>query len=303
MNPKIISLHERAMSVSISYRRLEGELIEILQQMEDLKGHREFGFTSLYDYATKKLKLSEDIANTLIRLARKSKEIPLLKEKIQSREIQISNAKAIAPIITPANQTEWLEKASLLSKRELEKEIFAQFPKEEVKERVKPINAARSELRIGISHELEEQLRRVQDLLSQKMGKHATLEETLEKMTQEFLERSDPIKKAERLEQRAKKLNEPSQETRTLPAPGRMNLPEQSEIRRTNRVPIPASLRHQIVLRDRNQCTYLHPQNRERCSQKRWLDTHHIIPVSQGGEDSVENLTTLCQSHHSLIHN
>ncbi len=136
MNPKIISLHERAVNVSTSYRRLEGELIEILQQMEDLKGHREFGFTSLYDYAHKKLKLSEDIATTLIRLARKSKEVPLLKEKIQAREISISNAKAIAPIITPANQAEWLDKASQLSKRELEREVFAQFPKEDEQERV-----------------------------------------------------------------------------------------------------------------------------------------------------------------------
>ncbi len=68
---------------------------DILQQMEELKAHREFGFTSLYDYARKKLKLSEDIATTLIRLVRKSKEVPLLKEKIQSREIQISNAKVL----------------------------------------------------------------------------------------------------------------------------------------------------------------------------------------------------------------
>ncbi len=129
MNQKIISLHERAMTVSASYTRLEGELIEILQQMEELKGHQEFGFTSLYDYAHRKLKLSEDIATTLIRLARKSKEVPLLKEKIQSREILISNAKAIAPIITPANQAEWLDKAAQLSRRELDREIFAQFPR------------------------------------------------------------------------------------------------------------------------------------------------------------------------------
>ncbi len=136
MNSAIISLHKRAITVATSYRKLEGELIDILQQMEDMKAHRELGFTSLYDYALKELKLSDDIAATLIRLARKSKEIPLLKEKIQTREIPISHAKAIAPILTPTNQAEWLDKAAQLSKRELEKEIFAQFPSEDEQERV-----------------------------------------------------------------------------------------------------------------------------------------------------------------------
>ena len=28
------------------------------------------------------------------------------------------------------------------------------------------------------------------------------------------------------------------------------------------------------------------------------LDPHHIIPVSQGGDDVVENIITLCRKHH-----
>ncbi len=166
-----------------------------------------------------------------------------------------------------------------------------------MKERVKPVNATRSELRMGISHELEEQFRRVQDLLSQKMGKHASLENALETMIQEFLERNDPIKKAERVTQ---KMN-------TLSVPGRMNTLEQSGIRNevpttSNRIPIPASLKHQIVLRDRGQCSHHNPLNQQRCSQRRWLDIHHIMPVSQGGENTLSNLITLCKEHHLRIH-
>ena len=32
------------------------------------------------------------------------------------------------------------------------------------------------------------------------------------------------------------------------------------------------------------------------------LDVHHIIPVSEGGDDSPKNLITLCRNCHKKIH-
>ncbi|MBI2605974.1 MAG: HNH endonuclease [Deltaproteobacteria bacterium] len=39
-----------------------------------------------------------------------------------------------------------------------------------------------------------------------------------------------------------------------------------------------------------------------RCEQKRWLQVHHIKPVSLGGGNTLENLTTLCSGHHRMRH-
>ena len=64
----------------------------------------------------------------------------------------------------------------------------------------------------------------------------------------------------------------------------------------TSRTPIPSQLRHQVNLRDQGKCS------EPGCNQERWLETHHIIPVSQGGQNTLENLKTLCFSHHKLEH-
>ncbi|OYZ10966.1 MAG: hypothetical protein B7Y39_19920, partial [Bdellovibrio sp. 28-41-41] len=38
------------------------------------------------------------------------------------------------------------------------------------------------------------------------------------------------------------------------------------------------------------------------CGQSRWVHFHHIQPVANGGENTAENLVTLCSSHHRLWH-
>jgi hypothetical protein len=67
------------------------------------------------------------------------------------------------------------------------------------------------------------------------------------------------------------------------------------------REPIPAALLHQVNLRDHRRCTESLPDG-SRCNQSRWIEIHHKTPVSQGGENTLENLTTLCSAHHRLWH-
>jgi len=73
---------------------------------------------------------------------------------------------------------------------------------------------------------------------------------------------------------------------------------KQTQIKRPHR---PAELDHQIQLRDQGQCAEKDFQG-NRCTQTRWLDVHHIIPVEHGGLDTLENLITLCRSHHRMVH-
>lgn len=67
------------------------------------------------------------------------------------------------------------------------------------------------------------------------------------------------------------------------------------------RKPIKASVIHQVHLRDEGQCTYYDKQGR-RCSSRRFLETHHKKPVSQGGDNSFDNLRLLCSGHHKVCH-
>ena len=50
-------------------------------------------------------------------------------------------------------------------------------------------------------------------------------------------------------------------------------------------------LRHQAILRDRGQCV--------KCGSLERLEVDHILAVSLGGANNIENLQTLCRACHA----
>src|SRR5690606_23811912 len=150
------------------YRRSEGELILALQQVDAKKVYRRLGFNSLHDYVTRHLKLPSGTASGFIAVARKSVQIPELQREIFQGNLSVSMAKRVTRVITPENKTHWIEKAKSSTQRELEEAVAEIDPQMAVPERLKPVSGNRTELRVGLSREVEARLRRVQDLLSQK---------------------------------------------------------------------------------------------------------------------------------------
>jgi hypothetical protein len=62
---------------------------------------------------------------------------------------------------------------------------------------------------------------------------------------------------------------------------------------RTRRIPL--SLRRAVGARDGG-CRW------PGCTQRRFVDVHHVEFVSRGGRTVLSNLTTLCRRHHRLVH-
>ncbi|MBY0470573.1 HNH endonuclease [bacterium] len=278
------TLHERAVALVKTYLRAETELISTLQEIDHCKGYREYGFKSLFDYV-RSLGLSESVAYNFITISRKAVQVPALKEMIQEQEISLSNAKVIVSILTPENQDKWLQAAAQLPKRELEKAIAKEFPEKSGKETTRYVAEERVELKLGISEALLKKLKRIQDLESKKTA--ASLEQTLEAMADLYLQKNDPLEKANRSKPVA-----PARvcaEVRTSPSE-----------RWKNRRRYAAPLKHAIQKRDQAQCT--HVNEGKRCQERRWLDIHHLKPLSQGGETTLSNLALLCRGHHQLLH-
>ncbi|MCB9084872.1 MAG: HNH endonuclease [Bdellovibrionaceae bacterium] len=74
-------------------------------------------------------------------------------------------------------------------------------PQNEIQEKVaihQQPRAVRVQLQVGISEKLMIKIRRAQDLMSQKTKKPANLEITMESMVDLYLEKHDPLKRAER---------------------------------------------------------------------------------------------------------
>jgi hypothetical protein len=288
-------LHKRALVVTKEMTKYEVELLEILEGIDRRKGFMEFGYSSLFQYVVEELGLSEARAYNFISVTRKSREVPALVESIKKGKLSVSKARKISSVLTKSNQDIWITKAEVLSQKLLEREVAKENPKLQTPEISKYIAGDRLELKMGLSEKVFEQLKRAQDLLSQREKKAANFEDTLAEVLGVYLDRKDPVKKAE-------KKNPSKGVFLSAPALRKRKIRKQLVARRVTRAPIPAAIQHEVFKRDKGKCQFRFQGLGKPCGRGRWIHLHHIKPVSQGGEHSEQNLTTLCSAHHRLVH-
>jgi HNH endonuclease len=193
--------------------------------------------------------------------------------------LPLSHARRIVSVIDKDNQDHWLGLATSLSEKNLRREVARVRPEEEERAQFRPIRDGRTLLQMGISWKLEDKLKRICDLLSQRLRRPVNQEEAMDYLADGFLEKEDPIQKAERnklcVHTKPEKIR-----------PGRFTS---------------ASTKHAVNLRDRGRCVFIYPDG-TRCEEERWIERHHPIPVAQGGLSTEDNLETLCSFHHRYLH-
>jgi 5-methylcytosine-specific restriction endonuclease McrA len=278
-------IHQKAVEAARRFKKAEADLISVLQEVESSKTFVKLGYTSLFQYVVHSLQLSESVASNFITVSRKAKEFPALQAAIDDGKITVSKARKVTAVLTPENQEEWMDKAIELPQRKLEEQVAIVAPETKVQNGVKAIAEDLSQLKVGISKKLEEKLRRVQDLESQRTRRAVKLSETLEALVDLYLEKKDPVKKAERVLKR----------DADACVARHANQADQSDTG-----PIPAKTEHQVNLRDGGRCA--HFEDGKRCENRRWLEIHHIVPREHGGTNVLENLITLCSAHHRMEH-
>jgi hypothetical protein len=296
------SLHEKALSLAMQYKTLQMGLLDVLQEIDATKAFKHLGFGSLWEYCRWGLTLSESDASAFIRVARKSVEVPELKRAVREGRINLSAAKRVASVVTAENKNEWLKKASELSQRELEMAIAEQDPKALVRDRIKPLREDKLELKCCISLESERLIRRVQDIESQRRRENVDLEQALIAMAQAYLRANDPVERAKR-----QKMRRCSHKGGVLSLSSETTKPENGADRasppvfRSIRTPMPQAVTHAVNRRDEGRCVWTDPRGK-RCESRRFVELHHIQPLSHGGKHDVQNIATVCKGHHQAIH-
>ena len=313
-------LHERALHIAGEYLRREAELISILQDLDRARTHLHYQMPSLFAYATKLLKLSDSVALTLISIARKSAQVPELKTAIEEKKITITNARRIVPVLNAANKSEWLEKAATLTQVKLEQELAKSFPQQAAPARVRYKNESLGRLEIDLSLSTLEQLKRVQEILSQKKKAHVDAATALDAALDEFIAKHDPLEKAKRaIERKAAQKKDStdervpemdgqqaesentSQKTRVEPVARPVVITNPTSVISAKRIRFDAATKHGLTTRDGAQCAHMEPDG-TRCTARHWLHIHHIKEVARGGTNNLNNLKTLCFAHHKIIH-
>jgi hypothetical protein len=287
-------IHEQALKCAREFKHAEAALLKTVMMADRERVFVALGYGSLFEYCVKALGLSESVAYALISVGRKAREVPELGQKIEQGELSVSKAKKVAAVLTPENQSQWLALATSSSSREIERAVAQASPQASVRERAQYVAAECLKLQLGVSEDLMNRLRRVQDLESTRQKKTVSLEGVFEVFVEEYLQKHDPVEKAERVSRR--------------PLRGAVTRLALKEIQSENssrelvRTSIPAGVRHAVQLRDQGRCTYVHPGSGERCTSRRFLHLHHKKSVNGNGAHSPENMTLLCSAHHSDHH-
>jgi hypothetical protein len=196
-------IHEHAVAKAARYLVAEAELLSAIIEVDRSKLYEKFGETYLTPYCVKYLNLSEDVAPIFVRVARKSLQVPELELAVQEG-LQITKAKTIASVIDQSNKAEWIEKARTLSKEKLEREVAAVNPSALRVEKAKPTGPDRVRVEFEVSFEDAEILKRARELMSQKKNKQAQIGETYATALRDWVDREDPVRKAERAQERKK---------------------------------------------------------------------------------------------------
>ncbi len=278
------TIHNLALVRANNYKRAESELLESIEHVDKERVYLEHGHTSTFGYVVNILKLSESVASNFMAVTRKSAQVPELRQAIQSGELTVSKARKITSVLDSQNQAHWIGLAKSLPQAKLEKEVAKSFPQFAIAEKIKPVCENRMLMQVGISEELHNMIKRVQDLESQRTKTPVNIEQALKSSLIEYLDRHDPIEKAKRSEQRQQHVL-------------RQKRARQGEPNRY----LSAQIKHAITLRDQARCTHTN-QDGIRCENRRWLETHHIKQISFGGTNELTNLTTLCSVHHKDKH-
>ncbi len=315
---QISILHKEALRIAGELRRNEYLMIEVLQKIDHHKIYRYMGFKSLFQYAVYGLKLSENRAYNFILISRKASKIDRFQQALRESEISLSQARRLSAVVTKTNSEEWIKKAKTLSQRGLERAVAKENPKTLIQEGTRFISENILELKAALGADTERLVSRVQDLLSQTLGRAASWDETLKAMAKLYIERKDPVVKASRCLRKSIKdqiqgedkeksyegtlsvaKEDSPDETKSQSQVASKDLAQRQAFSRTRaaaRTPAPAQLKHQVNLRDKGKCRI------EGCGDSRWTDMHHLIPVHKGGPNTLENLITLCRSHHQMEH-
>ena len=61
---------------------------------------------------------------------------------------------------------------------------------------------------------------------------------------------------------------------------------------------IPLEIKNAVWERDQGHCAFV-ARNGRQCSERRWIEFHHVVPFAWGGESTVENIELRCRTHNA----
>ena len=298
-------------------RRATASLIASLAELDARRLYLAEGCSSLFTYCTQVLHLSEHAAYGRIEAARVARKYPVVLERLEAGDLTLTTIGLLAPRLTEENYEHLFETARRKSKRDVEHlvatlrpqpvvpSVVRKLPQPTAAQRlegvhtraanqlltpsstaalsapamtepkaapplVTPITAEHYKVQFTVSREAFEKLRRVQDLMRHTCP-NGDVGIVFERALTLLLQHLEETKLA--------LVSRPQRPRSSTPASRR----------------IPSAVRRAVWLRDTGQCAFI--GTRGRCTERGFLEFHHVVPFADGGTATVDNIQLRCRAH------
>ena len=287
------------------------------------------GYGSLFNYCVEALRLSEDATCNRISVARASRRFPAILEALAAGQMSLTSVRMLSPHLTDENWRTVLARAGGQSLREIEALIAELAPRPDVPSSVRKLPATvvsppadstteqresettasapsapsigtplsspparrpmiemtspeRYRIQFTIGKEGHDKLRRLQTLLRREIpdGDPAAIVDHALTLLLEKVERKKLAVVAKPRPARPIRPGTDTQDWRTIPSSR----------------DIPDDVKRASWRRDGGQCAFVSADG-HRCTERTFLEFHHVIPYAKGGRATVDNISLRCRRH------
>ncbi len=305
------ALHARLKHFAGRERDATVELVGHLAELDGRKTHLGEGPGSVYTYCRDVLGHSEDAAWNRAATAGAVRIYPVILGWLADGSLNVTTVRILRPVLTPENHLAVLTEARRRSKREVEVIAARLNPKPDVPSTIRklpapasvslplngtllqagdrpappsvappatpvhrpviaPLTPERYRLQFTVSKETHDKLRHVQDLLCREIPN------------------GDPAA----IFDRALDLLVHEVEKKKLAATTKPRPPRETK---SGSRDVPAHVRRAVWKRDGGRCAFA--GNSGRCTERRYLEWHHVQPFGHQGPATVENISLRCRAH------
>jgi len=306
------ALLDRLKVLAVRERDATVELVAHLAELHGRRTHLGEGPGSLYEYCRRELGLSEDAAYNRDAAARAVRRYPVILDRLANGSITLTTVRLLGPVLTPENHLALLAEAKHRSRREVELIVRRLDPQPDVPSSIRklpvpapvagpplpsvtqqnlvpvspaptvlqpppvqrpfiaPLTPERYRVQFTVSKETHDKLRRAQDLLRREIRD------------------GDPGA----IFDRALTLLLRDVEKKKMAATSRPRRPRETK---DGSRAIPAHVRRAVWRRDDGRCAFV--GTRGRCTERAFLELHHVTPFGHQGPATVENISLRCRAH------
>ena len=155
-------LMKRLQLLAASDRKLVARLVVYLGEVDARGLFREHAYSNMHDFVVKELRMSDAEAYLRVQAARMARRYPVMISLLATGDVHLSTLRQIAPVLTPENHMQWLERIRGKTKREVECLLAELYPKPDAPSRMRRLpeqrSGARAAARAHVSTSLDLQL-------------------------------------------------------------------------------------------------------------------------------------------------